>query len=488
MKIKNLSYLLLSSVLLTSGCNKYLDKEPDMRAELNTMDKIKRMITSSYPGYNYLAMAEYYSDNVEDKGVGDREEPVSTLYAWKDVIDDSDDTPTGYWKSCYSAIAAANHALDAIAKNDFGDEILPYKGEALVARAYAHFMLVSFFSKPYEIGKDNSSPGIPYVTDPETVVIKKYERGTVKSVYDNIQKDLEEGLALLNTRKGEWAVPKYHFTPAAAHAFAARYYLFCGQWQKVVDNANGIFSNGDFTGKLIPWSSTFKSQEAETVRTNFAKAEQPYNLLINETNSTYARWGKNNYGMGVGVFQEIYNGKTVAGKQFYNKGLSFTVPHYTTYLWKEFFYQTNAASATGYPMLMVPIFISDEALLNRAEAYVELGNTAAALSDINLFAANRIENYNANTHAVTVAKAKAFFNSSDEKEALIQTVLQFKQIGFMSMGLRWFDVVRKKITVKHNFIDKSGAETIIELKPEDPRRIFQIPQEAKLSGLELNPR
>jgi len=491
MNVKTITtYAIVSATVLLSGCKKYLDQEPDMRAEINTVDKVKRLIASAYPGSNYLAIAETYSDNVEDKGVGSLNQPVPFLYRWEDVNDSDNDTPTGYWNSCYEAIAAANHALTAIEEHDFGIEAEPYKGEALVARAYAHFMLVNFFAKVYDKtpGASNDSPGIPYVTEPETVIIKQYERGTVASVYENIHKDLEEGLALLDAGGGDWTVPKYHFTPTAAHAFAARFYLFTGEWQKVVDNANAIFAGGNFTGKLIPYNSTFKSMGFEAVHTAFAKAEQPYNLLITETYSGYQRWSDNRYAMGVSVFQNIYNGMTATGAKLYNFGVSYGSPHYTTYIWREFFYVTDATANTGFPMLMVPVLITDEALLNRAEAYIELGNTSAALADLNLFASNRIDNYNPSTHAVTVAKSKAFFEETDDKEALIQTVLQFKQIGFMSMGLRWLDIIRKGITVKHNVIDNDERETFIELKPDDPRRIFQIPQEAKLSGVEQNPR
>lgn len=490
MKLSNFKYLIISSTLLFGSCSKYLDQQPDMRAEINTVDKVKRLITSAYPFNNYLAMAETYSDNVEDKGVGDLYQPVPALYRWQDVKDSGSDTPTGYWNKCYEAIAAANHALDAIESNNFGDEVLAYKGEALVARAYAHFMLVNFFAKVYDHKKpeSNTSPGIPYVTKPETKVIEKYDRGTVQSVYENIRKDLEEGLALLDANPAEWTVPKYHFTPAAAHAFATRFYLFTGEWQKVIDNANKIFAGGNFAGKLIPYNSTFKKMTFEEVHTVFAKAEQPYNLLINETYSGYQRWWNNRYAMGINVFQDIYNGNTAAGGKFYNFGVSYGAPHYTTYIWKEYWYVTNTTANTGFPMLMVPVLITDEALMNRAEAYLELGNTGAGIADMNLMASNRIENYNPANHAVTTAKSKLFFGVQDDKEALIQTVLQFKQVGFMSMGLRWLDIIRKGITVKHLFIANDESESYLELKPEDPRRIFQIPEEAKLSGVEQNPR
>src|SRR5690606_38532878 len=103
-------------------------------------------------------------------------------------------------------------------------------GEALIATAYAHFMLVNFFAKVDEVNGANDSPGIPYVMEPETITLKQYPRGTVASVYEQVRKDLEEGLPLL--QGGKWNVPKYHFTPAAAHAFAARFYLFTGEWDK----------------------------------------------------------------------------------------------------------------------------------------------------------------------------------------------------------------------------------------------------------------
>src|SRR5258705_261937 len=64
------------------------------------------------------------------------------------------------------------------------------KGEALVARAYAHFMLVTFFAKIYDATSSATDPGIPYVTEPEKVVFKQYDRKTVAYLYQMIEKDL----------------------------------------------------------------------------------------------------------------------------------------------------------------------------------------------------------------------------------------------------------------------------------------------------------
>lgn len=196
MKILNRKNILAIVLLISfSSCDKYLEVEPDMRTEINTVDKVAKLVGSAYPGYGYLAMAETYSDNVNDKGPTSGApllDPYVDLYKWNDIAGSGNNTPTQYWNACYSAISSANQALESIANFNLGNDALPYKGEALVARAYAHFMLVTFFAKAYEKGAANDSPGIPYVLNPEKEAIIQYSRGTVQSVYDQIQKDLEE--------------------------------------------------------------------------------------------------------------------------------------------------------------------------------------------------------------------------------------------------------------------------------------------------------
>ncbi|MFT3751767.1 MAG: RagB/SusD family nutrient uptake outer membrane protein [Paludibacter sp.] len=61
------------------------------------------------------------------------------------------------------------------------------KGEALLCRAYSHFILVNIFCQAY---KDESAStgdiGIAYVTEPETIVQVNYPRETVTAVYAKI--------------------------------------------------------------------------------------------------------------------------------------------------------------------------------------------------------------------------------------------------------------------------------------------------------------
>jgi hypothetical protein len=479
--------VLLPSLVFTSCKKGFLDVDPDMRTYINTPEKLGQLLSTAYPRNEYITFAETASDNAEDKGpgIGTNDALLTAYYNWQDWPGNERNSSTAYWNACYSAIAAANQGLQSIETENMGVEAIPYKGEALVARAYAHHMLSIFFAQPYKAETAGSVPGIPYVLTPEKTFIGKYTRGTVKSVYDNIEKDLTEGIKLIDDAK--YSVPKYRFTRAAAHAFAARFYLFKKDWQKVVEHATAVVPGGDFTPKLRPWNTTYTQVGRDQYRIDFSKPENPSTLLLTSANSTYQRM-INTYHYGMGL-----NGRNayVPASNVTRKSLANTLVTYTdgvsssTWKWIEFFF--NTTPDTGFPYMQQILLSGDETLLNRAEAYAELGQYDLALRDLNTFYSTRVVNYSASTDAVTLEKINNFFGISDAKEGIITAILAAKKVEFLQEGLRWFDIVRRDITVtKKLYIGEE--ETTIELKAGAPRRLFQLPEEAKLAGLELNPR
>ncbi|BAV10040.1 hypothetical protein FLA_6094 [Filimonas lacunae] len=458
------------------------------------MEKVAQLVGTAYPSYGYMAMAELYSDNACDKGPlvsgTNTTTPFPEMYNWEEVASTGNNTPYQYWTGVYEGIAAANQALKSIKEYNLGAAADPYRGEALLARAYGHFMLVTFFAKAYVPGGANDSPGIPYVLEPEEAAIKKYGRGTVASVYAQIEEDIEEGIPLLTG--GTWAVPAYHFTPAAAHAFAARFYSFKAEWAKVVDHANLIFTGGDFTGNIRNIAAETPSLSADEYRQWFNKGDKKFNLLLHETYSVYQRstsYGTSRYGLGVNVYSGYYTKASPAGGTFYYRSWTSGTGNYTLYKYWEYFYYTNVSAGTGRPYIMLPLLTSDEALMNRAEAYAQLGMLDRAIADCDLMASVRISGYSKAAYGVTAEKSKAYFNVTDDQEAIILTVLDFKRRAFMAEGLRWLDVLRHRITVKHDYIDVNNDATYKELGPDDNRRMFQIPESAqKASNLAPNPR
>lgn len=74
-------------------------------------------------------------------------------------------------------------------------------------------------------------------------VAPHYVRGTLAETYSKIAADIEEGLPLINDNL--YSVPKYHFNRKAAHAFAARFYLYYLQadksnYEKVIEYASVV--------------------------------------------------------------------------------------------------------------------------------------------------------------------------------------------------------------------------------------------------------
>ncbi|MDQ6812203.1 MAG: RagB/SusD family nutrient uptake outer membrane protein [Bacteroidota bacterium] len=482
---KIISYSSCLLLLLVAGCNKYLDKEPDNRAKLNSAEKISQLLGTAYPESNYQAIGETMSDNVTDIGNGQPDNTIHDLYFYIDTKENQEDSPEKYWFACYSAIAAANLALQTISQQADPTTYKNQKGEALVARAYAHFMLVNFFSKFYDATTAFSDPGIPYVTQPETVVIKQYDRKTVQYVYDMVERDLLEGLPLIEDKS--YNVPKYHFNRAAANAFATRFYLFKKNYSKAIQYANVAIPGSNFIPFLRGWNSTYQNiTDVTELSKIYAKATEPANLLLVQTASVWARnYYTVRYGVGQDKQSEIFprpdpiTGGNFAFKQYsIYEGTHALVPKID-----EYFVKVSVNANIGDAYVMVPLFTAEEVLFNQAESYAYTGNIAGALANLNAYASTRILNYSASNN-ITEAKLKTVFRTNDSKSALIAAILYYKRAEFIHEGMRWFDILRYKIPVVHTV--KGG--TTITLGADDPRRVLQLPQSTTLAGLQPNPR
>ena len=213
--------------LLSTACNDFLDEVPDNRTVIDTPEAVSELLVSAYPDANCVFFTESMSDNVTDRGntLDPYVQPEwnranRQAFYWEDIDMTYQDSPNYFWMASYQAIAAANHALEAIAELEAkGVDCSVQKGEALLCRAYNHFMLVNVFAQHYNPAFAATDMGVAYVTEPEKEVFGHYERVSVKDTYDRIRKDLEEGLPLISN-KAYGDTPKYHFTREAAQAFA----------------------------------------------------------------------------------------------------------------------------------------------------------------------------------------------------------------------------------------------------------------------------
>lgn len=511
--ILNIFIVLFIGVTVNS-CDKFLDVMPDNRTQLDSPQKIKDLLVTSYPTVNYALTAEMSGDNFIDNRSEsstlrtDAYDRMDTeLFEWSDVASSTGtDSPYYLWEGYYQSIAATNQVLQAIEKlAASGDEtnMNAQKGEALILRAYCHFMLVNIFSKAYkddDLSKNDL--GITYMTKPETEVLVHYERNSVAEVYQLIAKDIEEGFGLIDDKS--YQVPKYHFTKAAAAAFASQFYLYKRDYDNVIRYADIVLGANTLSASLRDWTTIYSNPENEL--TAYISANEPANLLLLPTYSVYARrFARYRYALNGSSLLGTVNGAgpTWSGRPPFLNGWVWTYgQEYGLVIPKtdELFEYTDKVARIGYPHITRTEFTTDDVMLNRAEAKIMKGNIDGGVADLqhwnrshkNVTQLTRQNIVSYYTPARTTFVFK-FHNTelspnfviTDEQKPFIDCVLHFRRLERILEGHRWFDLKRYGIEINR----KVGRERKdISLTYDDERRAVQIPSDVIGAGLEPNPR
>ncbi len=524
MKIKQSAAWALAAAVAAGApsCDDFLDTMPDNRTELDTPDKIAKILVSAYPTTNWNMIAEFSSDNTDDNGPRyiDGFTPILSreVFQWEDTKESGNDCPSLLWNSCYLAVATANHALEAIDKMEsegVDADLSAERGEALLCRAYGHFMLSYIFCRAWsETGKDRDA-GIPYATKPETTVAPQYERGTIGETYEKIEKDIEEGLPLIDDNK--YAVPKYHFNRKAAYAFAARFYLYYRKYDKAIECANAVL--GDNPALVMrDWSALGRLSMNDDLQPDaYVDASETANLLLVTSRSF---WG-------------LYNGPlTVTNRYTHNLMIADNETCMSTGVWGDceetlrqqaadytsipkvvfrkypLFYMeyTDVSAQVGYYNVVSSAFNTDETLLVRAEAYAMKKDYENAIRDMQVW----VDTYTTSKVRLTLDNIDKFYGGiryytptqptvkkelhpdfvvePGTQENMIHFILHARRILTLHEGLRWGDVKRYGITVYRRTVERREITVTDSLLPDDPRRAVQLPDEVISAGLPANPR
>lgn len=543
---KNIFVIIALCALATSACD-FLDKEPDLRADINTKEKVQLLLVSAYTDANSAPLCEYSSDQVIDNNVPDPktgqanavnplDEMYNDIFAWRPVKQSSNDSPKLIWDGHYTAIATANQALQAIAKLEAqGIKMDAEKGEALLSRAYHHFLLAGVFCQAWKNEVDSKKDlGLTYMMQPETKVAPKYSRGPELEVgldlngdtawiggslyhtFMNIQKDLEAGLKLVSDEY--YSVPRYHFNVKAAHAFAARFYLYKRDWAKVVKHADHVLTTTDETALAMLFDAqTNRDQSNVELQFNhYIDVNAPSNLLLIATYSSsayahFSTYGRYQYNGDAQTFTS-YSAGPCWNSQFPGFGTWSMDSKLGGFCAKDYydFEYVDKVAGYGYVRMVSRAFTTNETLLCRAEAKVHLNDFVGATNDFRLWC----QGYNVNGRMDTLAngnvnltpeKVTKFYGekagtkfapelhnqdmASDwvitpEQMPFVHCALHFRRIEGLHDGLRWHDLKRYGIEIEH----KQGKDDPRKLVWNDDRRAIQLPQEVIVAGMTANPR
>ena len=528
--MKKIQYILLSLVAL-AGCDKFLDKMPDNRTEIDSQEKIQALLVSAYPPTDYMLVTEFMSDNVDDYGTNNpyTDRFIDQVFAWDDVTESDNEDPESVWESSYHAIACANEAIqaiDSLSRQNGALDLSAERAEALLCRAYNHFILVNVFSIAYNPETSGTDLGIPYMEQSETMLNPDYDRGNVAEVYAKIEKDLEMALPYVSDRY--YTVPKYHFNQKAAYAFAARFYLYYGKFEKSVEYATKCLGS-EPSAMLRDWQyQSTMTQKYTAIVEHYIDASLNCNLLLMTAYSkmglafgpyyVYSRYAHGNYLAATETGEAIPNLWNGSNETYWMGMKEYEATNLDkTMFWKlpYLFEYTDPVARIGYYRTVYPAFAADQVLLERAEANTLLGKYDQALDDVNLWIRNiasadetrlprtldvdRVNSWFNNTryHVWDTSSVKKHLHpkfiqleEGSTQENMIQCVLALKRVETLGQGVRWFDIKRYGIQLDRRIINAEGRpyRKTGTLEPFDKRSAVQIPRKVRDAGITPNPR
>nr|WP_294788714.1 RagB/SusD family nutrient uptake outer membrane protein [uncultured Flavobacterium sp.] len=402
MKFLKFTLYILPALLLNS-CRDYVEVEQVGNNRILKYTSDYRAIANSYNditgsgGIYLLANADVEFPATYQNG-------VSTIwansYTWQDRIYDPSQGDSDYL-GLYKAVYYSNVLLNGVMGSEKGTDADKKEiyAEAFVHRAFAYLQLVNTYGPQFDPTTANSEKAVPLLLKPE--LFSSLDRNTVGQIYDQIISDLKSALA-----NDIQDTPPFNVLPSkkAVYALLARTYLYMGQYQLSLENAekalqmqNGLIDLKTFaTGYSYP----VLIQNPEVI---FSKT-----LLL-----TYNRAPlSNDLLSSFGTTDLRYDYYTIAG----NIGIS------PTYTGRGFGIATYSNTNGINVGVSVP-----EMYLIAAECYARAGQTQKAVDYLNILRAKRFR-----------ANAAYQVSASTSAQAL-NLVLTERQKEFIGRGFRWFD-------------------------------------------------
>ena len=523
MKQVNILLAAAGTMMLLASCDSFLDKLPDDRAELNSIEKVQNLLSTAYSTHSPDFGLEMSSDNVNDNGRSFAAQPSQEkYYRWEAVETTGNDDPRSIWNGGYEAIATANEALAALEKLPQSNLTRSLRAEGLLCRAFSMFQLANTFCMSWNPAKGKEYLGLPY---PKVAGVSVDSRGTLAELYANINADIEEALPMLND--GYLTAPKYHFNAKAAYAFAARFNLFYMNYDKAIEYANKVLGNNSMA-VLRNYASYVGLAGVNDIKNKYVQSSESANLLLVTAYSTAGRAPYSGSYRRFAHSRTITTYETVWANMPWSKGNNSV--NSTLYLARllygntqqvyfpkmsEFFEVRDKIAQTGYPHIVDAVFTSDETLLVRAEAYALKEDYANALADMNAWILTHcserwgegvrptlteesVNNFvNAAKTVPDVVKAdtlrgfkkpmtpQGFTIKAGTQTNLLYLILHMRRIETLFQGMRFLDIKRYGIRFSH-FVD--GETEPLAFESGDLRGAIQLPQDVITAGLEPNPR
>lgn len=268
-----LSVLGLAASASLTGCyemdtvqlNQYLSDEQKSEAKEANPELAQSSITGItgvFSTYNTNFASEVHSDFGFPAIMLDRDTravdmvSVVTGYNWFSAeaqMNDANPTSDGtimIWNNCYKQIRSANSALAGIPGDTEDPTLKFYIAQAKAMRAYDYLILAQTYQFTYKGNEDK--PCVMLLTEENEAdyAVNGCKRATVQQIYDQIMRDLNSAVALLEESGVEPTdvlqdKPKRFVSLATAYGLRARANLIMNNWQAAADDATKAIAHFD---------------------------------------------------------------------------------------------------------------------------------------------------------------------------------------------------------------------------------------------------
>jgi len=424
-KILYTSIFLMGGLALTSCSKDFTETKfyQSKNAEpLTSVEELTSFVNGAYAGMRnmnylgayYLAYGEVRSDEMYNNLAVGRFRGESTY-----TMDANNGDARGTWDAIYRVVANANIVINSannltwLQSNDatkIANEVKSLKAQAYAIRGLAFFDLLRLYGQKYA-GGDLGVP-LPLEYNPTA----SSSRATIAQTEAQIEADWEKALNLFQEvadSQGTTLVDlvdttnKTQLSPLSVKAYQSRFYLYKGNWERVISLSQEIITSGKYS--IVPAAdleTSFTKPSATNsvfelaVGVNGSLGAESYEYLFNS--SGYGTILLTDYAYGLYEDDDVRKGLVVG---------SSDDGYYLDGKFSDLQSKSN-----------VKLVRYEEVLLNATEAYLKKGNAGSALTYY-----NKLRTQRGLTAAATVTLDEL------KKERLRE---------LLGEGLRYWDLLR----------------------------------------------
>lgn len=226
-------YILLSCLLLTLvACDDFLSKEPSKSSaqKVESLDDLDAILNYPFGDHSSNGAIDFFctdntgfSPDMYKAYKNNFTRSVIQQYLWETQIDEQEDAQ---WNACYSSIWNANLVISFADKLEGdADRKANLKAEGHALRAYKYFTLALNYCLHYTDARAGEM-GLPLRKGLDFE--ESIARASLAETWNFIDEDIREALKITVPFEGR----RWRASVASVNAFAARYYLYRGYYEK----------------------------------------------------------------------------------------------------------------------------------------------------------------------------------------------------------------------------------------------------------------